>query len=295
LLDMLATNWKIDYRSHIPGRGLTLAQARCFSFSPDNLVGKGGMSEVYHQPYKEPDKIAVKLAPLGKSYSHYKEFFILNEANVLGQVPPHANIPEYFGTGHFTLEEETDGRHFIALELFSAPDLRTSVNRGQLLTDLEILAAALGAARALAHLHDKGIVHADVKPDNILKNGKLIDFAFARPEGKALPIETQASAGTPSYFSLNRWVKKEPYRTDDLFAFGLSLFELFTGEKALPDNLAVADGYKFLGPRIKAAKLSALKTDFLYKLTGTNGTVNFVENYGFSDFHQVEAYIHSVI
>lgn len=292
---MRATNWKIDFQSHTPGRGLTLAQARRFSFSSDNLVGEGGMSQVYRQPYQEPAEIAVKLTPLNKCYSHFKEFFIINEANMLGQIPPHKNIPEYFGAGHFTLEGETDGRHFIALELFASPDLKTFINQSIRLTDLEVLAAALGAARALAHLHDRGIVHADVKPDNILKNGKLIDFAFARPEGKALPIETQASAGTPSYFSLNRWLKKEPHKTDDLFAFGLSLFELFTNDKALPDNIAVADGYRFLGPRIKAAKLGPLKTAFLYKLTGTNGELNFVENYGFDNFHQVAEYIHSII
>lgn len=127
-----------------------------------------------------------------------------------------------------------DGIHFLLMELFEAPTLKKlihSAGRGIVLTHATKIASQI--ASALHYLHEKGIIHRDVKPENILVNAegdaRLIDFStavtgFARwnPFGRKI-------TGTPSYIAPELIQKKTPTPASDIYSFGATLFEMVCG------------------------------------------------------------------
>jgi serine/threonine-protein kinase len=88
---------------------------------------------------------------------------------------------------------------------------------------------ALAAARGLAAIHERGLVHRDVCTDNVVvrKDGrvKLIDLGFAAPEG----IRFEEKSGTPSYMAPEQFDNKPLTAAADIYSFGVVLYELFTG------------------------------------------------------------------
>jgi serine/threonine protein kinase len=122
---------------------------------------------------------------------------------------------------------------FIALEYL---DLKDALNTVVRLPDSEKLRVAKRiiekVASALAYLHDKGLVHGDVKGGNVLTDTtgnivKLIDFAFVRPEGKRLSkTEEGFTNGTLAYMSVSRIIGEPPTKADDIYALGITLAEI---------------------------------------------------------------------
>jgi serine/threonine protein kinase len=102
------------------------------------------------------------------------------------------------------------------------------------------LAEAVGIAQqvagGLARAHAKGIVHRDVKPDNILldKDGRpfVADFGIARIEAAARTQQTSQTTATPSYMSPEQAEGKPVDARTDIFSFGSVLYEMVTGQRA---------------------------------------------------------------
>jgi serine/threonine-protein kinase len=163
-----------------------------------------------------------------------------------------------------------DGGHaWLAMEAVPGSDLGRYTAPSRLLPEPLVVAAGARIASALAHAHREGIVHRDLKPANVLvhlPSGtlKVADFGLARPQG-AESTRTGLIVGTPAYMAPEQLAGMAPDAQTDLYALGVTLFELLSGRR--PHE---ADSMGELLRRVAGAPpldLAALRPDLPAALT----------------------------
>jgi eukaryotic-like serine/threonine-protein kinase len=193
------------------------------------LVGKGGMSSVY----KAHDQLLERNVALKVLHAHYgddAEYVerFRREARAVAQLS-HPNIVTVIDRG------EADGHQFIVFELIEGENLKELVNRTGPLPVRQAVELAIAIADGLAFAHEHGIVHRDVKPQNVLLNrdgeAKVTDFGIAR----SLDVEhgvtqTGTVLGTSSYLSPEQAGGQQVTPATDVYSLGVILYELLAGE-----------------------------------------------------------------
>jgi len=192
-------------------------------------LGEGGMGEVF---LAEDEKLhrQVALKFIHKSIREDEEARerLFREARAASQLT-HPNIV------HTNAIEEADGQIFISMEYVEGESLRDAVREGKVPLEraLEIAPQVLSA---LAAAHAKGIVHRDIKSDNVILasdgRARVLDFGLARPPGSISVTRYGSSVGTPAYMSPEQVQGLEIDERSDLFSFGCVLYEMVT--KQLP-------------------------------------------------------------
>ncbi|MHC5002563.1 MAG: protein kinase domain-containing protein [Planctomycetota bacterium] len=216
-------------------RGQRLAQ-----YEITERLGEGGMGTVYRARDTTLERdVALKL--LDRADGDTSRTRILAEARAASHLN-HPTIATIYEVG------EAEPGSFIAMELILGPTLRDRIESGP--SDAAtVLSVGLQAARGLQVAHEQGIVHGDIKPENlILKSDgllKILDFGVARPvsrqavEGASLETATMRGlclepggvAGTPAYMAPEQ-MRGEPIDARaDLYALGVVLFELGSGRR----------------------------------------------------------------
>lgn len=153
----------------------------------------------------------------------------LKEAKAIGRLS-HPNIVTVYDVG------QDHGTIYIAMELLEGMPLNKKVQE-KTLTLSEIVNIGIQMAETLGYAHQKGIVHRDVKPSNILlqSNGqiKITDFGIAHIEDPSSAVQTQAGEilGTPAYMSPEQVLSRPVDGRSDLFSVGIILYELSTGKR----------------------------------------------------------------
>jgi serine/threonine protein kinase len=147
--------------------------------------------------------------------------------------------------------EEIDGELYLATEYVSGPTLRALVARGPLpLADVVDIAAQL--ARALEVAHAAGIVHRDVKPENVVRTAagvvKILDFGVARLDSLSGPSLTgiDAAVGTAAYMAPEQLRHDEVDFRTDLFALGVLVYEIAAGANPFEAETATASMARIL-------------------------------------------------
>jgi serine/threonine-protein kinase len=188
----------------------------------------GGMSHVYRaRDTAIGRQVAIKILTPEACQDPEAKARFLQEARMAGNIE-HENIIRIHDYG------EERGRPFIVMEFLVGEDLRHAIRENHTGDIPNRLRIALDIARALEYIHSKKIIHRDIKPDNVHIDAsgkvKLMDFGIAKAEGLHL-TRTGFAVGTPYYMSPEQ-VRGEP-ATDamDIYAFGILLFELLTGQK----------------------------------------------------------------
>ncbi|BDU73243.1 serine/threonine-protein kinase [Mesoterricola silvestris] len=200
-----------------------------------SLLGAGAMGSVYlAEDPRIKRKLAVKVVRLNAigSEQERKEFLarFQREAEVSGVL----NDP-----GIVTIYDVGDSEigPFLAMEFVPGKPLDALIKEGAGLTLKEKLVIAAGIATALDHAHDKGIVHRDVKPGNVMitqdRKPKLMDFGIAKREDASL-TQTGTFLGTPSYASPEQIREGVAQAASDLFSFAVLTFELLSGSLPFP-------------------------------------------------------------
>jgi eukaryotic-like serine/threonine-protein kinase len=202
----------------------------------EDLLGEGGMSTVYRAHHKLIDRpCAVKVLnpALGTDPSVRERF--RREARST-QAIAHPNVIEIFDQG-----EMEDGTPYIVMELLAGTTLTTLVDAGPIAA-MRALPIMIQIARGIARAHDLGVVHRDLKPDNIFicpreNQGdlvKILDFGIARSRADTRLTNAGELFGTPQYIAPERITSGEAGPSVDLYAFGVIFFEMATGQ--LPFN-----------------------------------------------------------
>ena len=193
-------------------------------------LGRGAMGVVYRaQDDMLQRTVAIKTVALTGSSrerdTHEARF--LQEARAAGGLS-HPSIITIYDVGR---EGDTA---FIAMELVQGKDLRELI-AGVSLTPARAVAIAAAAAEGLAYAHERGIVHRDVKPGNImvLADGrvKIMDFGIARLTEPAVKTQTGVLLGSPQYMAPEQIIGQPLDHRADIFSLGLVLYEMLTGSK----------------------------------------------------------------
>jgi len=142
---------------------------------------------------------------------------------------------------------EDGDRLFMAMEFLDGSSLRTELDRQGFLTEERAIEIAKETLAGLEHAHARGVVHRDIKPDNlqILANGqvKITDFGIARLTFQPnITIDGQVF-GTPSYMAPEQILGKDADARCDLFSLGVVLYEMVAGTKPFKGDSVVAIGY----------------------------------------------------
>jgi eukaryotic-like serine/threonine-protein kinase len=207
------------------------------------LVGTGGMSSVYkaHDRLLERNVALKVLHPHHSADQEYVERF-RREARAVAQLS-HPNIVTVIDRG------DAGGHQFIVFELIDGENLKELVDRNGPLPAQRAVGLALAVAEGLAFAHAHGLVHRDVKPQNVLLNGdgeaKVTDFGIAR----SLDVEhgmtqTGTVLGTSNYLSPEQARGKTVTAATDIYSLGVVLYELLTAEVPFPGENFVAVAMK---------------------------------------------------
>ncbi len=143
-----------------------------------------------------------------------------------------------------------DGRYYLAMEFLDGHTLRKELEQNGFLDPAEAIDTAIEVLKALAFAHKHGVVHRDVKPENIqiLENGaiKLTDFGIARLTFEPNITMDGQVFGTPSYMSPEQIHGKEIDARSDIFSMGTVLFEMLSGQKPFSGDSVVAITYAIM-------------------------------------------------
>jgi tRNA A-37 threonylcarbamoyl transferase component Bud32 len=194
-------------------------------FRIEGRIGSGGFGTVYRawdERLQRP--VAVKVIDRGHGAPR-----VSREAQAVARLA-HRNIATLY-------ELATDGeRAFLVSELIEGDTLRSLGRHGEL-SDRVVAEVGADAAAALTHAHRAGVVHRDVKPENILvSNGgeaKLVDFGIARIAGERTLTATGAVVGTLAYMAPEQADGLRPGPAADVYSLALTLYEALCGEHPL--------------------------------------------------------------
>ena len=193
-------------------------------------LGAGGMGEVWRaEDTKLLRQCAIKILPAQLAADpEWKERF-MREARSIAQVA-HPNIATIYNI-------EQDGETlFMAMELVEGEPLTKLIERGPMIP-LDAVRVSTHVADALSEAHRKGIVHRDIKPDNIIVSTryvKVLDFGIAKQIGGAAENNlTQGNMviGTPHYMSPEQAMGRAVDSRTDIFSLGVVLYEMLSGKK----------------------------------------------------------------
>jgi serine/threonine protein kinase/TolA-binding protein len=197
-------------------------------------IGAGGMGEVWKaEDTRLGRTVAIKILPQAVAADTEAIARMRREARTAAQLY-HANI----ATIHSF--EEADGQMFIVMEYVAGEPLTNVIRRGAM-SEADVCRVGRGVADALAEAHEKGIVHRDIKPDNIIVNGnrvKVLDFGIAKrigvetttPDAPTGFVTQQGMIlGTINYMSPEQALGKTIDARTDIFSLGIVLYEAATG------------------------------------------------------------------
>ena len=193
-------------------------------------LGAGGMGEVWRaEDTKLLREVAIKILPAQLAQDPEWKSRFLREARTIAQLN-HPNIATIYGI------EETKDALFIAMELVRGESVSTMISRGPLMP-MDAVRVAVHVADGLSEAHAKGIIHRDIKPDNVIvspRHVKVLDFGIAKQIGGANdPSLTQGGMvmGTPHYLSPEQALGKPVDARTDIFSLGVVLYEMLSGTK----------------------------------------------------------------
>src|SRR6266436_8605152 len=213
------------------------------------LLGQGGMGAVYKARDTELDRlVALKIIrpELTTNPEILKRF---KQELILARQVTHRNVIRIFDLG------QADGFKFITMEYLEGKDLRAVLREQGKLAPAEAAKIILQICRALEVAHGEGVIHRDLKPQNIMldANGRayVMDFGIARSAYLPGMTQTGALVGTPEYMSPEQAKGEKLDERSDLFSLGAILYELVIGQSPYYSDTPLATLWKRLQEKAK--------------------------------------------
>jgi tetratricopeptide (TPR) repeat protein/predicted Ser/Thr protein kinase len=213
------------------------------------LLGEGGMGAVFKAHDRELGRdvalkiIRTELARNPEILARFKQELIL------ARQVTHRNVIRIFDIG------QAEGFKFITMEYLEGRDLRAVLREKGKLTPEEAAKIVLQICRALEAAHSEGVIHRDLKPQNIMldANGRayVMDFGIARSAYLPGMTQTGALVGTPEYMSPEQAKGERIGEQSDLFSLGVILYELVIGQSPYYSDTPLATLWKRLQEKAK--------------------------------------------
>lgn len=206
------------------------------------LLGQGGMGAVYKARDTELDRlVALKIIrpELTTNPEILKRF---KQELILARQVTHRNVIRIFDLG------QADGFKFITMEYLEGQDLRAVLREKGKLAPEDAAKVILQICRALEVAHGEGVIHRDLKPQNIMMDATgrayVMDFGIARSAYLPGMTQTGALVGTPEYMSPEQAKGEKIDERSDLFSLGVILYELVVGKSPYYSDTPLATLWK---------------------------------------------------
>jgi eukaryotic-like serine/threonine-protein kinase len=203
-----------------------------------SVLGQGGMGAVYQARDRELDRlIALKVIrpELATDPAILQRF---KQELILARNITHKNVVRIYDLG------EADGIRFITMEYVDGEDMRTLLRKNGKFSAQQAIPMIEQVCRALDSAHSEGVIHRDLKPQNIMrdKQGRIVvmDFGLARSLGDSGMTQTGAIVGTMEYMSPEQALGSQLDQRSDIFSVGLIFYELLTGKSPYHADTAIA-------------------------------------------------------
>jgi serine/threonine protein kinase/tetratricopeptide (TPR) repeat protein len=233
-----------------------------------SYIGAGGMGEVYcaYDP-KLKRLIALKrLVPSLSADKRYRQRLLTEAERAC------ALDSQHIAAIHDVIEQ--NGEVFIVMEYVEGENLRERLHRPLSLE--QCLDIAVQCSEALAQAHDRGVVHCDIKPENIMLTSsgriKILDFGVAKqiPRSDQDATLSRTIAGTPAYMAPEMLLEQAVDGRADIFSLGIVLYEALTRHHPFLDDSSVATTQRILHDSpLSIAKFNAQVPQALQTIVGT--------------------------
>ena len=195
-------------------------------------INRGGLADIYLGANQSGQKFVLRvlLAEFRFDWKAVRRFRW--GGKVLSQLN-HPNVIHLYDEGKY------HGWRYEVLEHVDGPNLKEKILRSDPLLRAHQLKLLFGMALGLAHIHDRGFLHLDFKPENVLVSKiyepKLIDFDLAIRRPKR-PKRASKLSGTPAYLAPEQLAREPVDERADIFAYGVTAYEMLTGKKPVTGN-----------------------------------------------------------
>jgi serine/threonine-protein kinase len=199
-----------------------------------SFIAGGKSSQVWEVQAADGQKRIALKQLTGDAMKDPEQIAAMKNEFAVGKLLDHPNIIKYFD-GHWGTMFKKEA--YFTMELFNAPNLKAQLFNNLTSVQVRLRRIIESAAMAYQHLHDKGFINRDIKPDNVLVNKsgelKVIDMSLAgKPAGalaKVFAPKSKTAKGTRSYMAPEQIMRKPLSFQVDLYSFGVMLFEMLTG------------------------------------------------------------------
>lgn len=199
------------------------------------MINSGGMAEIWVATDSSGKTFAIKRMHQKLRFSFGSRKRFMQGCDILSKIHKHDLVIGYVEHG------KTNGYLYCVMEYVESSNLKLLAARNDPALTENVGNILIDMAEALEHLHDSGFMHLDYKPENILVtrsgNVRLVDFDLARPIPNK-PIKLSENPGTPAYMAPEQLQRHPLDHRVDIFAYGVTAYELLTGNKPYPGDTA---------------------------------------------------------
>jgi serine/threonine-protein kinase len=202
-------------------------------FYLQELLNSGGMADIWLATDAQGHPYALRKLKDGLRFNFLARQRFFRGCQILSRIHAHDYVIHYLEHG------KVRGIPFCLMEYVESSNLKQLFTRGDPILQEHVGNILIDMAIALEHVHDSGYMHLDFKPENVLvtrnANVRLVDFDLAQPK-PARPKKMSRNPGTPAYMAPEQLLRKPIDHRVDIFAYGVTAYELLTGRKPFPGD-----------------------------------------------------------
>lgn len=222
-------------------------------FYLQELINSGGMADIWLATNQEGKTFALRKLHDRLRFNFLARKRFLRGCNILSRIHEHEYVIQYIEHG------KIGGSLYCLMEYVESSNLKLMFARSDPVLQENIGNILIDMAVGLEHVHDSGFMHMDFKPENVLvtrnANVRLVDFDLALPRPEK-PVKRSRNPGTPAYMSPELLQRQEFDHRADIFAYGVTAYELLAGQKPFegetPDEILrrqLDRSQSFISPR----------------------------------------------